>query len=378
MKIKIISLFVTLTVGVSLLFSQSNPRAFYIGHSLTDYIPEMVGSLSDSSANNTFQDWSFQSIPGAPLRWQWQRMAANDFTPNPPHSYPFYHSSNGLPSGAFDMLILTDAVPRDAVSPWGIQETYLYADSFYNYASQYNPNIQVFIYEVWHCILSGTPTGCDYDVNSNPWRQRLSDDLPMWESVVDTLNQRFNPINPVCLIPGGQGLARLYDSMQAGALPGITQVEDLFEDNIHLNDTGRYFIACIHYATIHKSSPVGLPNQVFSMWGSPFGAPSPQLALKMQEIAWLTVQDYPNNCLNTFTTLQNEIEKPSFGIYPNPANDRIYLNTRWNSSIYTLHDLNGKIIMQGRYSAEGINVEDLKIGTYYIKMNGMVEKFIKN
>lgn len=291
-----------LTQGLVLFFilmqniSMAQPqKAFYIGHSLSDQIPDMVKSLSDHHPFVNF-DWVYQSIPGAPLRWQWQRKENNDYTPNYPYYAGFYDEEYGLPAGNFDMLVLTESVPRHW-GPWGIEETYQYTDSFFVYASQFNPGIRVFLYEDWHCLRSGTPTGCDYDIDANPWRQRLTDDLPMWESVVDTLNARFNPAAPVCLIPAAQGLARLYDSIQAGVVPDLNSIEDIFSDDIHLTDIGKYFIACIHFATIHEVSPVGLPRQLQVWWGGDFDPPSEDLALKFQEIAWQTVLEYENSCV---------------------------------------------------------------------------------
>lgn len=285
---------VVFTLLMTLIFNigkSQNQKAFYIGHSLTDYIPEMVKSLSDAHSLVSM-DWRFQSIPGAPLRWQWERQyPGNGYNPNPPHMYGFFHPTQGLPAGDFDALVLTESVPRHWTA-WGIFETYRYADSFYMYFNNYNPDKQLFLYEVWHCINSGTPTGCDYDIDSNPWRQRLSDDYPMWKSVLDTINTRHSPSPPMRLIPGGQGLAMLYDSIQANVIPGITSISQLFADDIHLNDVGRYFIACVHFATLHKISPVGLPNQLYSQWGNPFTPPTVAQAAKFQQIAWKVVTDY--------------------------------------------------------------------------------------
>jgi hypothetical protein len=292
-------------------------KAFYIGHSLSDQIPDMVKSLADDHPDVSFQ-WAYQSIPGAPLRWQWERKEANDYDANPPQFFPFYHPSGGLPSGTFDMLVLTEGVPR-----YGdlIEETYQYADSFFRYANAFNPGIRVYLYEDWHCILSGTPTGCDFDVDSNPWRQRIEDDLPMWESVVDTLNARYNPVEPVCLIPAAQGLAQVYDSIYAGNMPGLNAIDDLFSDRIHLNDIGKYFVACVHFSTLFEVSPVGLTHQLQHWWGGEFEAPAPELALKFQEIAWSIANTYPGSCLSNTTNVEqrhNRDQKVTLHSYPNP------------------------------------------------------------
>lgn len=297
-------------------------KTFFIGHSLTDYLPEMVKSMTEQAGTADF-DWAFQSIPGAPLRWQWERMAENDYGALPPHFVGFYDPVFGLPAGNYDALVLTESVPRHWTE-WGIEETYEYAELFYEYATAHNPGIRVFFYEVWHCILSGTPTGCDFDIDTAPWRQRLDDDLAMWESVVNHLNQTFDPEEPVCMIPGGQALARLYDAIAAGTVPGINDIEDFFEDNIHLNDPGRYYIALVHYAMLLNLEPVYLPHQLFDMWGGIFDAPSAELAGRLQELALETVLEYPASCFNTATStpiaegIPNTVKLHQN--YPNPFN----------------------------------------------------------
>jgi hypothetical protein len=198
-----------------------------------------------------------------------------------------------LPNGQFDILVLTESVPR---YPLIIDETYEYAGNFVNYALDYNPATRIYLYEVWHCLDSGTPTGCDYDVDASPWRQRLEDDLPMWQAVVDHLNSEFELASPVCLIPAGQGLARLHDAIDAGTVPELSSIEDLFSDRIHLNDVGKYFVAAIHFSILHRESPVGLTNQLQVWWGGDFDAPSPALAAAFQDLAWEVANDETLAC----------------------------------------------------------------------------------
>jgi len=348
-----------------------NQKVFYIGHSLSDQIPDMVKSLSDDHPQVGL-DWRYQWIPGAPLWWQWDRKAMQDYNPIPPHYIGFYVPAGGLPEGGFDVLVLTESVPRHWAS---IGDTHQFADSFFVYANQFNPNLRVFIYEIWHCLDSGTPTGCDYDLDSNPWRQRLTDDLPMWQSVVDTLNTRFSPANPICLIPAGQGLAALYDSIQAGVVPGVNQIDDLFYDRIHLNDVGKYFIACIHFAAIHQKSPVGLTNQTQVWWGGNFNPPSPALALKFQEIAWQTVNNYPDNCLETTAVHAEQPHEEGFWPYPNPASDAIWLNYEGESRQWMLYDLFGRLIQTG--ISKKISVDDLPAGLYTIQVGQISKVFVR-
>jgi hypothetical protein len=333
----------------------------------------MVQSLANDHFEVDF-DWVYQSIPGAPLRWQWQRKSANDYTSNPPYYYGFYDEDGGLPNGTFDVLVLTESVPR-----YGnlIEETYQYADSFFRYAQAFNPQIKVYLYEDWHCILSGTPTQCDYDTDSNPWRQRLDDDLPMWESVVDTLNQRFNPDEPVCLIPAAQGLAEVYDSIYAGVMPGLSSIEHTFHDNIHLNDVGKYFVACVHFATLFETSPVGLTHQLQVWWGGDFEAPSPELARKFQEMAWDVAVSYENSCVGVTNSDNQTVDSERLRVYPNPTHDIIHvgqrINTRGMESL--IYNVYGELVL--RSHDHRINISMLPAGIYVLVQDQHTVKFLK-
>lgn len=301
----------------------SDIKSFYVGHSLTDYIGEMIRGLSNDDPETTFE-FAYQQILGSPLRWQWEALERQDFVNFPDADiYAFYDADNGLPAGDFTHLVLTESVPRHN-NEYGIGETYNYLDSFYLYAIQDNPAIRPYLYEVWHCIESGTPTGCDYDVDSNPFRQRLTDDLPMWESAVDTFNARNNPAFPMKLIPAGQALGLFYDKIHNGEIPGITNIEQVFDDNIHGNDTVRYLVTCVHYATLFERSPVGLTNELFVWWGGAFGPISQSLAAQLQEIAWETVCNYEPLGINCGPlSVENAEIDSQVRMYPNPASGKV-------------------------------------------------------
>ncbi len=356
------SLILLLLVQVAL--QAQHTKAFYVGHSLSDQIPDMVKSLSDDHTEVSF-DWVYQWIPGAPLWWQWERQYDQGHAIIDPHYYGFYDPQHGLPAGDFDVLVLTESVPRHWSS---IGDTYSYVDSFFSYALRYNPGIQVYLYEDWHCLLSGDPTGCDYDIPAAGWRQRLTDDLPMWESVLDTINNRYNPVNPICMIPAGQGLARLYDSIEAGAVPGITDISQLFSDDIHLTDQGKYFVACVHFAMIHRTSPVGLTRQLQVWWGGDFDPPSEELALVMQRIAWETVQDYPRTCLSSSTSVHSPADTPDLKITPNPASQTLNLQYEGEAQQWVLSDLLGRIRLSGH--SRQLDISRLPAGVYLIRFGG--------
>ncbi|HRI01417.1 MAG TPA: T9SS type A sorting domain-containing protein [Saprospiraceae bacterium] len=357
---------------LTLAISQQNIRSFYIGHSLSDGIAEMVKSLAEFHPQAELS-FTYQSIPGSSLAYNWDAKKRNDYRSIPPFFYGFYDPNFGLPNGKFDVLVLTESVPRFSAV---IQDSYQYADSFYRFATKFNSNIKIYLYEPWHCILSGTPNPCAWDVPSAPWRQRLTADLPMWESIVDTLNNRFKPKNSVCLIPAGQAFAALFDSIQLGKIPGITKLSDLFVDDIHLTDVGKYFISCVHFATLFNLSPVGLPNQLYSMWGAAFNPPSSAQAFKFQQIAWQIAKTYPKSCIKSSTDLDQTLEESEkIKLFPNPVSDHFQFMGSQNISHYQLFNSLGQLIFEG--NDKSLNVSHLSPGVYFVKIGKQFIRLIK-
>jgi hypothetical protein len=133
------------------------------------------------------------------------------------------------------------------------------------------------------------------------WRARIDADAPAWDEALAGLRKAYPDLS-IGLIPGGRGLAALHDAIARGEVPGWTSVEqDAFDDDIHLNPYGKYFVACLHYAAIFGRSPVGLPIAVAdrggaSYWNVPnwqkktYAPPSPELAAKLQALAWDVAQ----------------------------------------------------------------------------------------
>ena len=80
-------------------------------------------------------------------------------------------------------------------------------------------------------------------------------------------------------------MAALYDAIEDESVPDLDEIADIFTDDIHLNDVGNYFIACVQYATIYRRSPVGAARELTDRFAGAFDAPSMSLAPVLQEIA---------------------------------------------------------------------------------------------
>jgi hypothetical protein len=62
------------------------------------------------------------------------------------------------------------------------------------------------------------------------------------------------------MIPVGHVMEEVDRRMEAGLVPGYTDITDVYDDDIHLNyNIGSYIVASTFYATIFKKNPSGLP-----------------------------------------------------------------------------------------------------------------------
>jgi hypothetical protein len=355
--------------------AQTN-STFFLGHSLINFnVPNMVNQLSIASTESFSYDANIGN--GASLGWHWNNPTTGEG--------PQWDLT--LPNGGYENFILTEAVPLVNQLDWG--DTYRYTDSLCSYANLYNPNIQYYLYETWHCNLSGNGsttgvggTPCDWDPESTiPWRDRLTIDLPKWESIADSINLIHT--NPMLIIPNGQAFGRLADSIEIGAISGLTSFTNLFVDSYHLDNRGNYFVACVVYSVIHGVSPVGLPNQLETEFGNLYAEyPTPAQALIMQEIAWQTVCDYPRDGVDCSGNVSTPtIEKLAFSIYPIPANEHLTIQYDALTGIvpYTMYDHLGKIIQTGNLSSKKstVNVAELSAGIYFLTIQNQTIKFIK-
>ncbi len=330
--------------------SQSN-KTFFLGHSLVNFhMPNMVNKLS--IAGGKTYSYHANVGNGANLLFHW----------NNPTSGQGSQWDTTLPSGGFEHFIITEAVPLLGHLEWS--HTYRIADSLYMFANTYNPTIQYYIYETWHCNTTGTPTGCEWDTDDGLlWRPRLAADLPKWEGIADSIN--LIHANDMLVIPVGQALGQLSDSIDANLVPGLTSINDLFLDNIHLTTTGNYFIACVMYGVLHKESPVGLPHQLTDEWGIPYPVhPTPEQSVIFQRIAWNTLCEYPRDGVECTLGVYNHGEETELSVVPNPTQGEVEIitNQPLNISIVTA---NGRSIYQNS-GYMGEKIELVENGIYFL------------
>ncbi|MBM3974658.1 MAG: hypothetical protein FJ301_11215 [Planctomycetes bacterium] len=281
--------------------------AFYVGHSLAYQIPDVVAALFAARKGDGGKlDFRFreQHVVGASLGAQidQRNKPAAQRAAQEPTFMGFWFDE--LPKGGWDALVLIDSVPRSKPE---MPETLDGALTLAKALIEKSPKGRVCVYEPWHCIHSGTEAGCMYDRGPTmklPWRERLVADAPMWDGLVADL-QKALPKTRCALIPAGRALGMAVAAAESGTLDGFAGVKDFFEDDIHLNPYGKWFVGLVHYAVLAGDSPLGLPIDVKDRWGRALfdgpdhrgiatKSPSAAAQKRLQEIAWAAVQGNPD------------------------------------------------------------------------------------
>jgi len=251
----------------------------FVGHSLVgpDLAPMVQAGLAARGQEVAVEA---QIINGAPLSYQWDKSAEAQ-------------GADGrarLEAGAVEALILTEAIPLPSAVQWN--DSAGQVARWAGLAWEKSPATQVFIYETWHSLKSGSAEAVPDDPGADqPWAVRIEADLPLWESLADKANAaRPEGAVPVRLIPAGQAMRLAAKAAKVGELPGISDISQLFGDDIHPNGKGFYLIAMTHIAALTGESPEGLPAKLGRVWSSRDARISNELAAAMQRIAWEAVQ----------------------------------------------------------------------------------------
>ncbi len=254
-------------------------RSFFIGHSLVNFdMPYMLEQIAADAGLSA--EAGTQVNNGAPIRYNWENRFRASFPGDwPPPNF----AGDDLPDGNWDVLVMTEGIPLETNVTWN--ESGVYAGNFVDLARLHNSGTRTYIYETWHSL------------DESNWLNRIVSDLPLWESVMEEVNSSRGA-GTMHLIPAGQALRSLVLQIEGGQIPGYNSRNQLFVDDIHMNDAGNYFIACVMYATIYGRSPVGLEYRFNNRWGQAYDAPSAALAAAMQQTAWDTVRNYEHNGLS--------------------------------------------------------------------------------
>ncbi|MGF1452936.1 MAG: sugar-binding protein [Opitutales bacterium] len=233
-------------------------RPYFIGNSVTDQ--SNYGDLQQMAESRGHTHlWDRTSVPGSSLRLHVadpSRDYATDFnqTWDVLTLQPFASAEQELPAAE----TLVDLFRQN--SPDGI--VYIYALAL---------NSQTNSWQAGDWLdRSGFPSA-DYFAN-------FVDDL-----------QASRPGNePIRMIPTGHVFWELHQRMQAGLIPGYTDINQVYKDGWHYGPVGDYIVMMSFFATLYGENPVGMtrfPPYDFD----------PTLAFHIEDAAWQVVTRTPRS-----------------------------------------------------------------------------------
>lgn len=243
---------------------------YFVGHSLVNSnMPWAFKKLVDDRYDVENTDVGWKHINGSNLFYNWTN-------PNIGFLRPNVSQIDAAQSGVFDTLILTEA--------GDVQDHFVWSNSV-EYVREYKQlfnNVDTYIYQTWPSLNE-----CD-------WEAEMMSDLPFFESIANNNDSK--------VIPVGLALNRLKKRIELSSIPGIPTFESLFVDDIHLGNTGNYFVALVMYSKIYNSCPTGLTSQFTHIYGEPFVDIPTDTARILQSIAWEEVTRYQQSDANFVLT----------------------------------------------------------------------------
>jgi hypothetical protein len=264
------------------------PRPFNIkvvmsGHSLTDSVPVPLSILVRAAGGTMSRGMVIDnsSIPGSPMEHRWD----NDLN---------------LPVDArrditnYELLVLTERVPLSNTMQW--HNTIEMSKRWFDHAwskGYGGRGAETILYATWVHVDSGPNPSFPYDDPDKtiPFRERLDIEMRSWQLIADEVNgQRPFGSPPMRVIPGPRIMAAVYDAIAAGTAPGLTDMTQLFEDNIHVNAKGGVLIALAHFAVMYRIDPRTIPP----IKGEA-GWPTPEQMDWMKALVWDVVRAYPDS-----------------------------------------------------------------------------------
>jgi hypothetical protein len=101
------------------------------------------------------------------------------------------------------------------------------------------------------------------------------------------------------VIPVGDVLAALDDLIRSGQVAGITDIRQLYGDNDHTGDVGKFIAGLTVYATVFRENPEGLTIPAGYLQGSATARLTPALAAQLESLVWRVVNSDPRAGVNS-------------------------------------------------------------------------------
>lgn len=251
-------------------------RSYHVGNSLTAQTLGHAGfEIAEfTSARGINASWGYHIRCGSQLTQIYADPTGTCTAPVEPYSY----FGNALPNYIWDAVTLQ---PYGDPMPTGRSA----ANNLINLALQQpaNANANFYVMAMW-------PQGESGDSYATRWNRAYNETIDDPESrwskqyfVSFTQHLRQDqPDRKIGLVLSGEVVSQFDQLAQQGKISGFTSASQLYIDPYHLSTNGSYLSRLTLFATMHHTSPVGLPvpsNVTFT----------PEDILELQQMVWETV-----------------------------------------------------------------------------------------
>ncbi len=273
----------------------TNKNVFISGHSLMDNpYADYLESISIDKGVTDYR-WNQQNGIGSPIR---VRTSGNNL---PPNNWQGYH--RGKNRDTFDMDVIAELRNPMTIGAGNLYDVLLITERhdlmgtiFFEYTNSLlrhyhdrmlegNSNAKTLFYQSWLFIDPNNP---------QVWIDHETLMINAWECVAEKVNLTLeaDALNKtVSVIPAGLALSDLLTRILNNEVAGFTgtdldKIDQLFDDNVHLNAEGVFYMAAVSYVSIYGTSPVGatIPVGINTATGE-----------NLLQIAWENVNNYRQN-----------------------------------------------------------------------------------
>ena len=245
-----LGLFVFLWLGLpNLLLAQGSSERIALdvgsaqihsGHSLTDAYHNAGNwpGLYPKLLNAHFGDppgpgWQSKrhAIPGSSMRGRWEHQG----------SWPGPMDDDARANiAAYDALVITEnnsliCTEHEWYSTW-VNHAWE--------AGRGGAGAETVLYTVWRSFEGQS---------RQQWRAQLDSDELCWLEKAEYADANRPSGRPrTFIMPGNRLMARVYDDILAGSVPGVSDIMDLFVDDVHVNGLGAYMLSLGMIAMLHQ------------------------------------------------------------------------------------------------------------------------------
>jgi hypothetical protein len=268
---------------------QTYQKVAYIGHSLIpQHFPDMVGDIARSLQGITHIGIS-QSIPGTGIGGNWIFCRASTIPPTqwPGLEFACDEIAQSPANAPFTAMMLTDT-NNPIIPPWDandLKTTPADFEKFLDVLLTKNPGGRSYYFTQWESLGGNTWTPAG-----------LAAEVAYFEKVVLRVEELAFSLRgrsvDVTVVPANLALQELLQQMNAGTFAGELTLSDIFEDSVHMNNIGDYYLACVVFASIYERSPVGATGLTHDRFGREMTNLPGGTALKLQQLAWNVVAGY--------------------------------------------------------------------------------------